>query len=222
MTEPGRKVYPAPGWWPRTNRVGIGEENYGFLLHGEGFTPRRGGAGEWEEGRLPFEFPFEFRDVIAFTHYGWVTSAVGETPHHGEAEGSYAWEGTAVGEHTVTALTAYVATQEYTNAQAWTDLTTTTDYVTFPVPASGIVGVSISAWMSTSSVTFISYALSGANTRSADFDRCFSYWGGDFIGHGGVFLETGLTPGETTFKMKYNAATSYIEKRRITVFRLEG
>lgn len=131
----------------------------------------------------------------------------------------------------MTAVTAFVATEQSSTSSTYTDLATTTDTVTATVGASGSVLVLLTAAISsnggnTSSI-YASYALSGATTRAADDAYAListqqswaSFEGGTFI------LETGLTPGSTTFKMKYRCngggATFSSWNRRITVIPLE-
>lgn len=121
----------------------------------------------------------------------------------------------------------YVATAEtVASGGSYTDLTTTTDQVTITVGASGVAIVSIGAWFGASAANaqaYISFAASGSNTLSADDSRCVyvrAVAGSSVIGGTeSSFTLTGLTPGSTTFKMKYKAAggTGTYEHRRISV-----
>ncbi len=115
--------------------------------------------------------------------------------------------------------TATVATSETTASGTYADLTTVTDTVTVTVPASGMVLVSISADSSAGGY-FVSYALSGANTRAADDAHSFNSVNSGNNIMGIAFLETGLSAGSTTFKMKYKSGT--FANRRITVTPLGG
>lgn len=120
------------------------------------------------------------------------------------------------------AKSAYVATQESTASTSYVDLTTTTDSVTTTVGASGMVFVFLKAQFQNSGANYCycSVALSGANTVAASDNYCLvaapnAVW----YGAGVPVVLTGLTPGETTFKMKYrvSAGTGYWIYRRISV-----
>jgi hypothetical protein len=39
MTQPGSEITPQPGWWVRTDRVGVGSGNYGWASHAQGAAP---------------------------------------------------------------------------------------------------------------------------------------------------------------------------------------
>lgn len=122
---------------------------------------------------------------------------------------------------------AVVATSESTSSTTYTDLTTTTDSVTVTVPASGLVLVMIYCnWTSTSSQGFMSYAISGAVNNVAATDAKSvaqqAQVASNIVGNlGATFLEV-LTPGSTTFKLKYRASSSTqtFSNRRITVIPL--
>lgn len=127
----------------------------------------------------------------------------------------------------IAAQSAYTAAAETTpSGGAYADLTTTTDQVTIDVGASGVAIVSIGAWFGASTANaqaYISFASTGANVSAAADSRCAyvrAVAGSTIIG--GVessFTLTGLTPGVTTFKMKYraNGGTGTYEHRRIAV-----
>lgn len=105
-----------------------------------------------------------------------------------------------------------VLTQEQTSSYVvYTDLTTPGPSATVVVGPKGIAIVTISfKHQSDYSWGQMSYELSGANTISADTN---SFSNGRFIGMdtisngtiGGTFVHTGLTPGSTTFKAKYES-----------------
>ncbi|MCX8559757.1 hypothetical protein OS122_02440 [Mycolicibacterium mucogenicum] len=126
-----------------------------------------------------------------------------------------------------TPTTATVATSESTSSTTYADLTTTTDSVTATVGASGIVMVNVGAsisWSTSSVQTFIGVALSGANTVAASDEfaliaRLYTNGTQPMLQINTVFLMTGLTPGSTTFKMKYKVGgnSNTFANRKITV-----
>jgi hypothetical protein len=126
--------------------------------------------------------------------------------------------------------TALVATQENTTSATFTDLATTTDQVTINIGNSGMALVMISADVQQGTDACYStfgYALSGANTASASFNKCWyliADAGHGILGmHAVTFLETGLSQGATTFKMKYcsqGGGTGIFSNRRISVIPL--
>jgi hypothetical protein len=120
--------------------------------------------------------------------------------------------------------TAFVSTQETTTSTSYTDLTTTTDQVTVTIGSSGMALVTICADLInsvSSGVTKAGYALSGANTvAAADTSALYAQGYVGSLTVSTTFLNTGLTAGATTFKMKYKAlsgTTAYASNRRITV-----
>ncbi len=123
--------------------------------------------------------------------------------------------------------TAYVATDESTTSTTYTDLATTTDQVTVNITGSGkaLVVMSCQSREDTAGAwEYTSYALSGANTRAADDTRRLGHNTGSY-GRGAfgvIFPESGLTPGATTFKMKYrvSSSTGRFQYRRIAVIPL--
>lgn len=126
---------------------------------------------------------------------------------------------------TVTGATAaLVSTAEATTSATYVDLTTTTDTVTVTIGPSGMALVLLHmSVVSSGSTALMSYAVSGANTSAAADAKSVSYQcavanvGGNF---GSTFLETGLTAGSTTFKLKYRTllgATGTFSNRRIAV-----
>ena len=120
---------------------------------------------------------------------------------------------------------AVVATGETTTSLTFTDLTTTTDTVTVTIGASGMALVVLYANMSVNAgQCYVGYAVSGANTASAADTKAINFaqqYGLAYGAYGVTFLETGLTAGSTTFKMKYHVTNgSYagtFSNRRIAV-----
>lgn len=111
------------------------------------------------------------------------------------------------------AASASVAANETYSTTAYGDLATTTDTVTVAVGASGIALVSVNGYMhggAAGRTAYISFALSGANTLAAS-DLNSTYLVTPSSGGGqssGVFVLTGLNPGNTTFKMKYKSSAA--------------
>lgn len=127
----------------------------------------------------------------------------------------------------LTPAAAYVSTAEGTTSTTYTDLATTTDTVTVDIGNSGMALVFPHTQFSSSSTTatqWCGYDISGATTKAADDDRAIMQTANTSMVQqfGGCFLETGLTPGSTTFKMKYrgSAGTSTFTYRRIAVIPL--
>ena len=129
------------------------------------------------------------------------------------------------GSGTSGAVVSSVATSETAASGAsYVDLATPGPAVTLDVPASGKVLLVITAQQRSSAAAAYNYssvAISGANTEAASDDEAL-------VNGQGVTHEvrasfsrviTGLTPGSTTFTMKYRAAggTSTFSKRRISV-----
>jgi hypothetical protein len=106
---------------------------------------------------------------------------------------------------------ASVATSESPATASYGDLTTTTDTATVTVAASGKVQVSIyvQGTCPANNGGFASFALSGANTLAATDARSLETIS-DVFGRSlsGTFMLTGLTPGSTTFKLKYRRYSS--------------
>jgi hypothetical protein len=129
------------------------------------------------------------------------------------------------------AATASVATQEGTTSSSYTDLTTTTDTVTVIVGASGKALVFLSAQLQNSGFicyAWMGFAISGASTVAANDARAIMYQnvyngGSPQAQYGAPYLLSGLTPGSTTFKLKYKAAsggTASFNNRAIAVIPL--
>ena len=122
---------------------------------------------------------------------------------------------------------AYVATSESTTSTTYTDLATATDSVTVNIGGSGQALVSVFAQISGSVrgvQGFAGFAISGASTASATdtYSLLQNEWDFGLRGINAVFLQTGLTAGSTTFKMKYRATggTATFAYRRIAVIPL--
>lgn len=125
-------------------------------------------------------------------------------------------------------LTAYVAANESTTSSSYTDLTTTTDAVITTIGPRGVALVLLSCNMYTTSWDgYMSFAMSGANTQSADDQYAYSVYAAgtepNQIQAGMPLILTGLTPGVTTFKAKYRSPHSTsiaFSNRRISVIPL--
>lgn len=124
----------------------------------------------------------------------------------------------------------FVSTSESTTSTTYTDLTTTTDSVYVPIGSSGKAIVIINAMLSTTSaggvMPYVTYEMSGANSSAASDTRAIvvteRQGALSNAQRGAIFVETGLTAGFTTFKLKYrtNSSTSTFANRRITVIPL--
>jgi len=129
------------------------------------------------------------------------------------------------------AAKAYVATGESTSSTTYTDLTTTTDTVTVTVGVNGVALVSVFAYgnnNSNNAISYLSFAVSGATTISAGVGASGtpdilvqqpSGQNGNNYTYSATILVTGLTPGSTTFKMKYKVSggTGLFNQRYISV-----
>lgn len=105
----------------------------------------------------------------------------------------------------LSAAYAMVTSAEATTSTSFTDLTTAGPAVTLDVPASGEVQVALAAEMSNSAgaTSFASFAVTGASSQSPSDDD--SIGSNSTLRHTSsrLILLTGLTPGSTTFTMKY-------------------
>lgn len=144
----------------------------------------------------------------AQTHYSPDTDAATTSLHHTLGGGA---NQAAAGNHTHASSTglgaaAAVATSETTSSGTYAALTTAGPAVTFTVPASGSVLVTLTAAIS-GALGGMSLALSGANTLAAADARSLSPTAtpsGSGIGAlSAQVLLTGLTPGSTTFTASY-------------------
>lgn len=112
-----------------------------------------------------------------------------------------------------------IAAAETTASATYTDLTTAGPAVTLTVPASGKVEVVISSEMSNASGTALaSYAVSGASTVAADDDRSIGSNSSTRHTSSRTMLVTGLTPGSTTFTMKYRSTSGTATWVRRSIF----
>lgn len=120
-----------------------------------------------------------------------------------------------------------VAASETTTSTSYADLTTTTDQITVAVGSSGMVLLSFKALTTNSgqNYCYIGVDISGANTTAASDSTCIQAP----IGTAGTskmvsntLLLTNLTPGFTTFKLKYkvNTGTGTFSNRTITAIPL--
>ena len=121
---------------------------------------------------------------------------------------------------------AVVATQETTTTTSYTDLTTTTDTVTVTIGNSGMAMVLLYSAIGNSTagaISYVSFAVSGANTIAASDTTCLYFQIASGAGNAGamgtMFFLTGLATGSTTFKMKYrvSSGTGNWSNRRIAV-----
>lgn len=105
---------------------------------------------------------------------------------------------------------AAITTQQSTSSTSYTDLTTSGPAVTITVPSSGSVRLSYSAEVENDSVNraYIGFAISGATTTAASDTTAavMRNSAGDPITIGRSLIIEGLTPGSTTFTMKYRVA----------------
>lgn len=123
------------------------------------------------------------------------------------------------------ATPAFVTTSESTTSVTYVDLTTVTDTVTVTIGVNGLALVAIFSYMlntASPANSYVGFAISGATTLAANDNEAIFYQ--TFTANaetqiGGTFLVTGLTPGSTTFKMKYRvtSGTGTFKFRRIAV-----
>lgn len=123
---------------------------------------------------------------------------------------------------------ATVATSQTTSSTSYADLATVGPSVTLTVPQSGEVTVEYSAWTNHSAAgqsIFLSFAMSGSNTLAANDAnsaqiRQMAISPGTLVGTVGRKIHLkGLTPGTTTFTLKYKttAANATFADRHIIV-----
>jgi len=111
------------------------------------------------------------------------------------------------------AASASVATTEATSSTAYTDLATTTDTVDVTIGEHGIALVAVTGWMhggAAGRIAYIGFTMSGANIQAAS-DLYATYLSTPSSGGtqgSSAFVLTGLTPGLTTFKMKYRSSST--------------
>lgn len=112
--------------------------------------------------------------------------------------------------------TQEVDPDESTASNTYTDLATVGPAATVTVGASGVVLVGWNCQMSGNSS--VSVAVSGANTIAAS--DIVSFFSPDAIAAGRTYAFTGLTPGASTFTMKYRATTGTQDFQRRTLWAL--
>lgn len=123
-----------------------------------------------------------------------------------------------------------VSTSQTTTSTSYADLATATDTVTVTVGANGLALVNIASFIANNTANakcYVGIAISGASTFAASdaYSLEFQCYAANAEERqAGSFLYTGLTPGSTTFKMKYKVATGgggsgtgTFADRRITV-----
>lgn len=120
--------------------------------------------------------------------------------------------------------TAVVATDQGTTSTSFTDLATTGPAATVTI---GTNGLALAFWSAeiynVSAQKYVGVALSGANTVAANNADAIRNDPATFSGTQTAFkLFTGLTPGPTTFTLKYRTAsgTAQFSSRKITVIPL--
>lgn len=131
------------------------------------------------------------------------TGAIGATGPGGGATGATGPAGAILADE------AAINVSELTTSATYTDLATVGPTVSLAVPASGAVLVSISADISTDSdlvAGSVGVELSGANVLAPADDTALKL-SGNFSRYraSSVFVMTGLTPGLTTFELKYRS-----------------
>jgi hypothetical protein len=106
------------------------------------------------------------------------------------------------------ASVATVAASETTASTSFVQLATTTDAVTVTIGANGLALVTVSADVSNSgaNITNVDFAISGATTRAATDTTALKNPTTTVVGQSRTTLITGLTPGSTTFGLRYRVA----------------
>jgi hypothetical protein len=148
-----------------------------------------------------------------------VVQDVGGTPTNKKVAVSELGGGGGGGGGGAAGVAARVATQQGTSSITFTDLATVGPSVTFDVPASGKVLVSVSAQMVNfvgGNAAIVGVALSGANTLAASDDNAILVSATALMMSGQVPL-TGLTPGSTTFTVKYRVTANSVSFLRRTI-----
>lgn len=106
---------------------------------------------------------------------------------------------------------AYISTSEVTTAPligAYGDLATTGPTVTVNVQNAAFVAIYSNQLSSAGIGAWMSYDVSGASSVSATDDRSIQFGSTGGQRAGAAFIQTGLTPGSTTFTAKYRVSTS--------------
>lgn len=116
---------------------------------------------------------------------------------------------------------AAIDVDQTTTSTSFTDLATAGPAVTVTIGATGKAHVAVYARLNNSGANFteVGYAVSGANTIAATNTRALTYAGTTADRRGMAILHKGLTPGSTTFTMKYSvsAGTGTFGNRVISV-----
>lgn len=123
------------------------------------------------------------------------------------------------------AQTAYVGNSETTTSRSFVDLKTTSDSVTVTIGSSGLALVSLICAGSNASDSTnyarVSWEVTGASNVPPESNAGYGILLNSTFQQVGVSkLMTGLTPGRTTFKMKYqveSSGTGTFANRSITV-----
>lgn len=145
-----------------------------------------------------------------------ITSFTNAQHNHANAAGGGQLSGTtALTNGTVTvdkfatgATSAVVVTSETTASTSFVDLATTSDSVTVTIGSNGVAIVIITSELTNSGAnsTRVSFAVSGATTLAASDSRAIINQGANDNSFSWSYVATGLTPGSTTFKMKYRVS----------------
>jgi hypothetical protein len=117
---------------------------------------------------------------------------------------------------------AKVATSQTTTSTSFVDLATVGPAVTVTVGASGEVELRLASRMANSTANadcYVGVAISGASTVAATSLLIGGGAAGKLLRFGAATIITGLTPGATTFTMKYavSAGTGTFETRELIV-----
>jgi hypothetical protein len=119
---------------------------------------------------------------------------------------------------------ASVLTSQTTASTSYTDLGTVGPALTVTVGANGILLIALHSAISNSGAnnSYVSFALSGANTVAANDNTAITHAGTTQDNFGSTFILTGLTPGSTTVTMKFKATagTATFSLRRLGVITL--
>lgn len=205
-----------------------------------------GGTGQASLSGLPIPSAVLSNPVISGTVSGGATfnSPVLATPniadftnanhtHASVSQGGQLVGSTALTNTSVTAdklntgaKVASVITAETTASTSYVSLATATDSITVTIGANGLALLCLNAESFNSgagALNLATYSATGANTIAASDANIMSFTSGNGaaneVGSGGTILLTGLTPGATTFSMKYRttAGTATFERRNISV-----
>lgn len=127
----------------------------------------------------------------------------------------------AIAARTITSAT--VATSEATTSTSYTALTTPGPSVTATTGAQALVALYAAVVNSTTGLSLMSFAVSGATTiAAADNTAIGGATGSTGMRVGGFFIVTGLTPGSNVFTAQYkvSAGTGTFVDRKLLVMAL--